>query len=207
MPISSSVSRARFGLTAVLTIALATPALAQKGADDPDMKAIAAYHLTMAKFNALDHAMHDMAAELKKDPRFQQHMKEDAELEALQNKDNPTAADQKRIEALEAADKRFEDAMGDGVDGDNATLAQMAAGIKKLAPLANALQKNGISPQEYATFTMAMLQASMAAALKKSGQLKELPAGVNAENVKFVLDHEAEITRLQQAWSSLGESK
>jgi len=43
--------------------------------------------------------------------------------------------------------------------------------------------------------------------LKKSGALKTLPPGVNAENVQFVLDHEAEIQRLQQSWASLGSSK
>ena len=83
----------------------------------------------------------------------------------------------------------------------------MEAGIKKLPPLANALQKNGISPHEYATFTMALLQAEMAAGLKKSGQLKSLPPGVNADNVQFVLDHDAEIQRIQQSWATLGSSK
>lgn len=210
MPISNPIARTRVGLAvlAVLFIALASsPLLAQKKGDsDADMKAIEAYHLSMEKMNALDHAMHDMAVELKKDPRFQKHMKEEAELSALQDKENATAADQKRIEELQAASDRFDAEMAD-VMGNGESIAAMEAGIKKLAPLANALQKNGISPREYATMTLALLQAGMAAGFKKSGQLKTLPPGVNAENVQFVLDHEAEIQRLQQTWAALGSSK
>jgi len=208
MPISNPISRTRAGLAFILVILASTPSFAQKKASDsdPDMKAIAAYHLSMERMNALDHAMHDMATELKKDPRFQKHMKEEAELAALQDKENPTAADQKRIEELQAAADRFDAETGDAM-GNGESLAAMEAGIKKLTPLANALQNNGISAREYATFTLAMLQAAMAAGLKKSGQLKTLPAGVNAENVQFVLDHEAEIQRLQHSWESLGSSK
>jgi len=202
------MARTRVGLAFLLLTTASTPLLAQKNAgdSDPDMKAIAAYHLSMEKMNALDHAMHDMAAELKKDPRFQKHMKEEAELAALQNKENPTAADQKRIEELQAASDRFDAETGDAM-GNGESLAAMEAGIKKLPPLANALQKNGISPHEYATFTMALLQAEMAAGLKKSGQLKSLPPGVNADNVQFVLDHDAAIQRIQQSWATLGSSK
>ena len=99
MSISSSMSRTRVALALVLVVLTSTPLLAQKKASDsdPDMKAVAAYHLTMEKINALDHAMRDMALELKKDPRFAKHMKEEAELSALQSKEDPTAADQKRI--------------------------------------------------------------------------------------------------------------
>jgi len=208
MPILNGMARTRAGLSVLLAILLSTPALAQTRAanSDRDMKEIAAYHLSMDRFHALDRAMHDMVVELKNDPRFQQHMKEDAELTALQNKENPTAADQKRIEELQAAAERFDAETAD-IMGNGESLAAMEAGIKKLPPLANALQKNGISPREYATFTLALLQAGMAAAFKKSGQLKTLPPGVNAENVQFVLDHEAEIQRLQETWASLGSSK
>lgn len=208
MPSSNPMSRIRVSLAFLLVAASSTPLLAQKKASDsdPDMKAIAAYHLSMEKMNTLDHAMRDMAVELKKDPRFQKHMKEEAELSALQDKEDPTPADQKRIAELQAASDKFDAESADAM-GNGESLAAMEAGIKKLTPLANALQKNGMSPREYAVFTMALLQAGMAAGFKKSGQLKTLPPGVNAENVQFVLDHEADIQRLQQSWASLATSK
>ena len=51
---------------------------------------------------------------------------------------------------------------------------------------------------------MALVQASIAAGFKKSGMLKELPAGVNPENVKFVEEHEAELRAMQEKLNKLG---
>ncbi|HWK09399.1 MAG TPA: hypothetical protein VNR64_05075, partial [Vicinamibacterales bacterium] len=80
------------------------------------------------------------------------------------------------------------------------TIDEMAAKIKTFPPLANALSKEGVAPREYAVFTLAVLQAGMAAGMQKAGMLKQLPPGVNSENVKFILDHEAEFKKLQESF-------
>jgi hypothetical protein len=43
-----------------------------------------------------------------------------------------------------------------------------------------------------------MIGASFAAGMQKAGMLKELPKEVNAENVKVILEHEAELQKLQE---------
>ena len=60
-----------------------------------------------------------------------------------------------------------------------------------------ALAKENVTPREYAKFTMAMIQASLAAALQKGGG--KLPEGVSPENVKFMVDHETEMQQMQQS--------
>jgi hypothetical protein len=52
---------------------------------------------------------------------------------------------------------------------------------------------------------LAVLQAGLTAGLQKSGVLKDIPPGTNAANVKFMLDHEADFTRMQKSWAALGK--
>ncbi len=61
--------------------------------------------------------------------------------------------------------------------------------------------------REYSKFMLAMLQAGMAAGMKKSGLIKDLPKDFPAENVQFILDHEAELTAMQKQWQELGKPK
>jgi hypothetical protein len=70
--------------------------------------------------------------------------------------------------------------------------------------MANGLKAAGMAPREYATFMMAMLQASMVAGFKKSGMLKEIPKDVSAENVKFIEEHQKELEALQKEFQGLG---
>jgi hypothetical protein len=81
----------------------------------------------------------------------------------------------------------------------------MEALIRKFPPMANGLRKAGMSPREYATFMLAMVQASMVAGFRKSGMIKELPPEVNPENVKFVEEHEAELKAMQAEWEKLSK--
>jgi hypothetical protein len=76
----------------------------------------------------------------------------------------------------------------------------MAAKIQKYPAMASALQREGLSARDFAKFTMAMLQAGMAAGLQKAGMLKGTPEGTNPANIKWVLEHEAELTKMQRAW-------
>ena len=100
-----------------------------------------------------------------------------------------------------SARKALEDA--EDASSDTATLSDMAATLAKIPPVAAAIKTGGMTPGEFATFEMSMLQASMAVAMIKAGGVaNSLPVEVPAENVKFVQDHQAEITRLAQQLQS-----
>ena len=76
----------------------------------------------------------------------------------------------------------------------------MAAKIQKLPAMASALQREGLTPRDFAKFTLAMLQAGLAAGLQKAGMLKQTPEGTNPANIKWILEHEAELAKFQKAW-------
>ena len=90
-------------------------------------------------------------------------------------------------------------AMKDAPDlfSDEQSLGDMEKVVKQVPAMVDALGKENITPREYAKFTLAMIQASLAAALQKGGS--PLPESVAPENVKFVIDHEAEIQKIQQS--------
>jgi hypothetical protein len=179
----------------------AVPALARAQSTSDD-KELASYRLTTAGLEKVGRVYRAMAAELQKDPKYQERAKIEARIDALEAKDSLTDAEQKQLDDLnERSEKLNDDQSGDNDLGDAKTIDDMAARIKAIAPLSAALSKEGMSPHEYAVFSLALMQAGMAAGMQKSGLLKQLPAGVNAENVKFVLDHEAEIQKLQQSVS------
>lgn len=178
---------------------------AVKAQAEADLKELRSYTLTMETLNKVERAMRAAVVEIKKDPRFIESSKIEAEIEALKKKEEPTEADDKRREDLE---RRLE-ALGDNDPMDmseNAqTIAQMAAKIEKFAPMMAGLRSAGLTAREYAKFTMAALQAGLAAGMQKAGLLKEVPAGTNPANVKFMLDHEADFQKLQAAWGDIGK--
>jgi hypothetical protein len=83
----------------------------------------------------------------------------------------------------------------------------MEARMRKYPPLVQALQREGIAPREYAKFWLAFIQAMFAQGFQKSGLIKELPKDINADNVKFVADHAAEIEAMQKELEALGKPK
>ena len=193
-------------LAVVLSVAnpSASQSTATKAQTDADMKELASYTLTLETLNKVDRAMRAMFVEIKKDPRFAESMKIEAELKALKKKEEPTEADDKRIEELEQRREALKDK--DAMNMGNAqTLAEMAASIEKFPPMMAGLRAAGLTAREYSKFTMAMLQAGMAAGLQKAGMLKEIPAGTNPANVKFMIDHEEEFKKMQAAWEGLGK--
>jgi len=98
------------------------------------------------------------------------------------------------------ADPTLESKM-DALEGNaNDSLADMARRYQSVAPFDAALRKEGLTAREYATFSMALLQAGMAAAAQKMGA--KLPEGVNPANVKFVQDHEADLKKMQSMGGS-----
>ena len=194
-------------LAIALPLAL-TPSQASqtlKARADADLKELSTYMLSMDTLNKIDRAMRTFAVEIKKDPKYQEAMRLEAEMKALEKKfedSEPTEADQKRHEAIEA---RLEALKDDGSlnMSDAQTINDMAARIQKQPAMAAALQREGLTGREYAKFMMAMLQAGLTAGLQKAGALKEIPAGTNPANVKWIVDHEADLKKLQESWGSL----
>lgn len=182
-----------------------SPAL--KAETAADMKELSSYTLTLETLNKVDRAMRGMMVEAKKDPRYQELAKIEADLEALEKKGQEselTEADDKRIETLEARREAIKSDYSLNM-GDAATISAMAAKVEKFPPMMAALRSAGLTAREFSKFTMAMLQAGIAAGMQKAGLLKETPAGTNPANVKWILQHEAELTKLQQAWAELGK--
>jgi hypothetical protein len=196
-------------ITALLLFCpIVASAQASRAAADPDMKELAAYTLTMDTLNRIDRANRLMVANLQKDPKYAERIALGKELDALNKKDEPTDAENKRIEQIQARIDQLDaaDDQDDDDDGPDQTLSDMERKIAGIAPLAAALKAEGVSPREYAKFTMAMLQAGFAAAgqqmAEKMGKTFQLPAGVNPANVKFVHDHEADIKKMQEAYQA-----
>jgi small-conductance mechanosensitive channel len=196
-------------LVAALSIAalvVSTSATAQTGrrasaaSADPDMKELAAYTLTMDTVNRVDRAMHAMAANMAKDPKYAEQMKLQKELEALKKKDDTTAAEDKRMEQIEARLEQLE-AESSKDTGDTNSISDMERKINAMPVMANALKQEGVSARDFAKFSLAMLQASFAVGAKqmtaKSGKPFQLPEGVNPANIKFVEEHQAELKKLQ----------
>jgi chaperonin cofactor prefoldin len=191
---------------AVLLTAVAPAQGRQKSAADQDAAALRAYRMTPATLQKVSAAVHTFAQAMQNDPTYKSAMAASQELEALQDKDERTEAENHRVAVLEKqvedAEKEFQALSGSSdADEGSATLADMARNIARVPHMADALKSAGLSPRELATFEMAMLQAGFAAGFKKAGMLKELPPGVSPENVQFVLDHEAEIKQIQQEMS------
>lgn len=188
-----------------LVLSLSSPLVPQgtpRASADPDLRELASYTLTMDTVNKVDRALRSMITELKKDPKFAEAGRLRTELDALRKKDETTEAEDKRIEEIEAKLETLENDNNPlGMD-DAKTISDMAAKIQKTPVVASALRREGLTPREYSTFMLAMIQAGFAAGLQKSGLLKETPEGTNPANIKFVLDHEQELAKLQQGWGA-----
>lgn len=88
----------------------------------------------------------------------------------------------------------------------NQSLDDMARKIESEPMMKSAVEDAGLSPREFVMITMSMLQSGMAAGVLKmrpndnqDSLIRAMQA--NPENVKFMQDNEAEITRKQMALS------
>lgn len=170
-----------------------------------DSKELATYRLTMENVRKMQTAMRAMAEEASKDPKFQAVMKLNAEIDALEKKEELTDAEAERLDALRQKKEQAEEALDDqGVNmNDVKTLDDMEAKITKFPPMARALNAAGLSPREFSKMTMMMMMAGMVASFQKSGMLKEMPQElkeIHPDNVKFMIDHEAEIAAMTKEW-------
>jgi preprotein translocase subunit SecD len=180
-------------------VSLAVPAPQSKQAD-PDLKELSTYTLTMDTLNKVDRSMRAAMAEMKKDPKFQEIQKLKAELEALKKNDEPTDAEQQRMETIEQRVDALEEAVTPMKMKDAATISEMAAAFQKEPRLTAALQREGLTTRELSKFMLAMIQAGFAAGMQKAGMLKTTPEGTNPANIKWFLEHEEDIKKLQAAW-------
>ena len=189
-----------------LALAVVPIASAQKQAgSSSDMQEVAAYRLSMDGLRKLEKAMAAMADAAKKDPRYAKQMRLKAQIDTLEHKDDLTDAESEKLESLKQELEQAEAATDDGSLANAQTLSEMAAAIDRQPIVANALRSAGMSSREYSVMTMALLQASMWAGMKKQGLVKEkdMPKDINPANVTFIEQHEAEMTALQQRMKKL----
>lgn len=172
----------------------------QSSADDADTKEIAAYKLTEPVLQKVVVATKTMADAIQQDPKYRTYMAAEKELAALQKKEEQTAADEARIEALEKQIEAFKQSEEKGAGNDTQSLADMERKIAAIPHMSESLTKAGLSAHEFAVFEMCALQAGMVAGLEKSGQkLNALPSGIQPANVQFMKDHEQDFKALTES--------
>src|SRR5262245_54064296 len=160
---------------------------------DPDAAELAAYRLNVETLQKVSVAMRTFQHALERDPKYAGYVEAQKELQALQEKQPPTAADQRRMQALE---QQLEQMSAELDAGDAPTLTDMEHKVAAMPHMAEALAAAGLPAREYAKFTLTMIQAGFVAGMKKAGQLRQAPPGVAMTNVQFMIDHEKEIAAL-----------
>ena len=174
---------------------------------DADAREIGMYRLTLDGLRKVINVNRALVQQLARDPKAREAAKIEAEVAALEKKDDLAEADQKRLDALRARLDELEHAADNPLAGESRSLEDMEARIRSYPPLVEALKKEGMTPRDYGKFWLAFIQASFVQGFKKSGMLKELPPDVNPENVKFVEEHAAEIAAMQKEFETLGRGK
>jgi phage terminase small subunit len=209
-----------FVIAVISVLVSATPALAQ-GTASADEKELAAYKLTTPTLNKVVAVMRSMAQEMMKD-KYQQAMKIDkqitdveAQVEKLEAKTEMTEADGKKVEALNEQLEQLrtqKEQLEETIDSDNPmasnpkTLTEMEENIRKVPVFTRALEREGLSPREYSKFMLAMLQAGIVHGFSQGKvDYSKLPPGVNADNVKFIDEHKAELEAMQKEFAALGK--
>ena len=196
-------------LATSMIMSLVSVTNAQSGFSASDSKELASYRLTMDTTKKVFALMRAIAQDMASDPKFQALQKTKAEIAALSKKDELTDAESERLEKLQTQAEEQEEALEEanrGASMSNAKdLNHMEAAIKANPQFMAALTKVGLTPREYARWTLASLMAGMVAGFQKSGVLKELPKDlkeVNPENVKFIIEHEAELNAMRKEMES-----
>ena len=169
-----------------------------------DEKALATYRLTMPNVKKAMAVVQSFAAEAAKDPKVQEQQKLKKQIDALEEKDELTAAEEAQLDKLRTQLEALEEAEDEKDDnqalfGNAQTIAGMEAVMKKHPAAARALASAGMSAREYSMTMMALLQASLVEGMSQGKvDLKNLPPGVNAANILFVREHKAELEAMQR---------
>ena len=188
--------RARLVLVALLAALVPVAASAQSPADDADSREVLAYRLTMPKLRQLNQAGLDAAKVRDADPKYRGMAKKKQEYKALQEKEDLTDAEQKRLDQLEREISETDNGV-DANDPNTKSLSDMARQIESNPQLSAALRKAGLPAREAAVMMLALFQAGFTAGMLESGTIKQIPKTVNADNVKFFQANKAELESLQ----------
>jgi hypothetical protein len=150
-------------------------------------------------------ATRNLATAAKNDPRFKKQQALKAEIKKLEQKEEPTEADQARVEQLRAEVEAIERSVFPKSD-NNQTLSQMAAAMEKEPLFKQALVSSGLTAREYAKFLFSYMSAGMVAGMMEQGVIKEVPkelaGSINMDNIKFVQAHKAELQAFQKEMQS-----
>lgn len=188
-------------LTLIITAAFSAGAVAQTLTADE--KELAAYKLTMPAVKKTMAVIQGLAEEAAKDPKFQEMQKLKAQIDALEEKEELTEAEQAQLEKLIERRDAMENAEDAGeVDAfKNAnTIADMAASIKAHPGAMRIMAREGLTPRDYAKTMLTLLQATLIEGFSQGKvDLKKLPPGVNPDNILFVREHKAELEAMQRA--------
>jgi hypothetical protein len=193
-------------LVAVCLFASTTNYAQVAPSSDPDMKEIQAYRLSEPVMKQVIQATRNMMEAAKNDPRYGQVMKLEAEIKAIEDKDEPTDKELERVEKLREQLEAVEDTVKNPMSNAK-TLAEMETGLKSEPLFANALRSAGLAPREYAKFFFAFFQAAMTEGFMKAGMIKELPKDASAENVKWIRDNQAAIEMFTKEMKALEGKK
>lgn len=128
------------------------------------------------------------SANVEKDPRMKRRLDAQREIAVLENKDDPTEAEQQRLDELQAI-------VGDepvdlGINGGS--LSEISAQLTKIPAMSAALKTAGMPARDMAKFVVTAVQAAMIV-----GSGVPVPPGAG-ENVKFVLANQAAIERINR---------
>lgn len=197
-------------MSLTLAVAIAAPAAVHTQTLGPDEKELAAYRLTMPTVRKAAAAMRAFAELSAKDPKMQEAAKLDAQIEALENKEELTAAEEASLDKLRARRETLDvDGNAFGGETSNAeTISDMEAQIKKAPGAAAILAREGITAREFSKTFLALLQAAMVVGFSQGKvDMAKLPPGVNPENIKFVQANEKELKALQAEMAELNKKK
>jgi hypothetical protein len=183
-------------MLAALLAAIPLPLAAQRDLGDADAREVRAYTLTMPKVRQLNQVMLDLKKQQEADPAYRALQQKKKELAALEQKDEPTEAEEERMarlgEEIAAAEQAEEDEQDDGPKSLS-ELAQRMAGDPRIA---GPLKRAGLAPREAAVMQFALLQAGFTASMLESGTIKEIPKEANAANVRFYQANKTELEGL-----------
>ena len=192
-----------------LTLLFSAGAVAQNQKLTADEKELSTYRLTMPTVKKVMGVLQAFVEEISKDPKVQEQQKLEAQIKALETKEELTEAQEaqleklrERAEALEEEIDRLQEASG---MQNPETIDQMEAAMKKHPAGMRALASQGLSAREYSKAMLALLQASLAEGFLQGQDLSKLPAGINPENVKFVRENKDALAAMQSSLKKPGK--
>ncbi len=171
--------------------ALARASDAQAAKDSRELKD---YQLTMPVIDKIAKANKTAKQAMAKDPKQQRLATLEAELAALTVREDLTEAEWKRMGVLEDEISRWDDDDADDAPNGAGTISEFTRRVEVNPALAAAIRSVGLTPREYATALLALLQAALTDGLIEQKLLKQAPPEVSKHNLDFVRQHRAQLT-------------